>query len=73
MEELSGSDALSASTTDSDWGLGVSIPSSREPTFEAPARIPPGMSIALILLCSLALWAAIWEVVSFVADTLASR
>ena len=65
---LSGSNTSSASTFDSGCSLGVGI-SFQEPPFEAPAWIPPRMSIALALLCSLALWAAIWEVALFVAAT----
>jgi hypothetical protein len=48
----------------SDWHPGVSRPSSRPRTLEAPARISPRMSLTLILLSSLGLWAAIWAVVS---------
>ena len=42
----------------------VSRPSSRQPPLKAAARIPPGMSVTLILLSSLGLWAAIWAAVS---------
>jgi hypothetical protein len=65
MEQLRGSNLAPESTSSARDGYpAVSRPSSRQPPLKATARIPPGMSVTLILLSSLGLWAAIWAAVS---------
>ena len=65
MEQLRDSYLVPESTYSArDRNPRVSRPPSRQPPLKAPARISPGMSVSLILLSSLGLWAAIWAAVS---------